>query len=92
MVLPVILVSNDWLRGFNRGFSIFFNIEKLLFCFTKLCKCAHKKNVSGYAPPPERLKIWHVRGRGYLIFYWNDDHVTWYTYRLCCPDCNNLPL
>ena len=23
-------------RGFNRGFSIFFNIENVLFCFTKL--------------------------------------------------------
>ena len=30
------------LRGFNREFSIFFNIEKILFCFIKLCKCAHK--------------------------------------------------
>ena len=26
-------------RGVNMGFSIFFNIEKLLFCFIKLCKC-----------------------------------------------------
>ena len=33
--------------GFNRGFSIFFNIDKLLLCFIKLCKCAHKykKNI-----------------------------------------------
>ena len=34
--------SHDCLRGFNREFSIFFNIEKLLFCFIKLYKCAHK--------------------------------------------------
>ena len=34
----------------NKGFSIFFNDEKLLFCFIKLCKCAHKykKNVNIY--------------------------------------------
>ena len=52
------------LRGFNRGFSIFYNIEKLLFCFIKLCKCAHQykffifflKNVRGNAPPPVRQK------------------------------------
>ena len=32
--------------GCNRGFSIFFNIEKLLLYFIKLSKCAHKyKNI-----------------------------------------------
>ena len=45
------------LSGFNRGYSTFFNNEKLLFCFIKLCKCAQKYkknfvffNVRGDAP------------------------------------------
>ena len=77
--------SADCLRGFNRGFSMFFNIDKLLFCFIKLYKCAHKykkciiiifKYVKGDALPPERPKIWHARRRGYFIFYFCYDHVT----------------
>ena len=32
----------------------------------------------------ERRKIWCGRRRRYFIFYLSYDHVTWYTYRLCC--------
>ena len=53
------------LRRFNRGFFIFFNIEKLLFQFIKF----FFEIVRWDAPPPERPKIWHARRRGYLIFY-----------------------
>ena len=43
-------------------------------------------NVMGVLLPPELPKIWYIRCRRYLIFYLSYDYVTWYTYRLCCPD------
>ena len=46
----------------------------------------------GIRLPPESLKLWHARGRGYLFFYLSYDHVAWHTCRLCCPVCNDLPL
>ena len=46
------------------------------------------RNVRGDGPPPERPKIRYARRRGYPIFYLSYNHVTWYTYRLCCSDCS----
>ena len=57
MVLPVILVSNDWLRGFNRGFSIFFNIEKLLFCLLSYVNVPIRKMLVGMRLPQNVQKF-----------------------------------
>ena len=48
--------------------------------------------LGGMRFPPERPKIWIARRGGYFIFYLSHDHVTWYTYRLCCPVSNDLRL
>ena len=89
------------LRGFNWGFSISLVLRNYYFVLLSynIVPISTKNivsflNVRGDVPPPppERPKIWHARRRGYIIFYFCYDHVTWYTYKLCCPVCNDLPL
>ena len=92
-------LMKSYLRWFKRGFSIFFNIEKLLFCFIKLCKCDHKNKKKlfekywgggGGCASPRNIKKYVMRGAEDI--YLSYDHATWYNYRLCCPVCNELLL